>query len=67
MDEMDDEHIAAAIQELREESARSGQLDVITYGNEINSEFDTPAEEDSCTEMLFDAAAQTTNMYSTKP
>ena len=45
---MGDEHFAAQIQELREESARSGQLDVITYGNEINSEFDTPAEEDPC-------------------
>ena len=56
MDEMDDEHIAAAIQELREESAQSGQLDVRVHGTEINIEFYTPGEEDPCEDMIFDAA-----------
>ena len=56
MDEMDDKHFAAQIQELQEKLARSDHLDVEAYGNEIKIEFYTPGEEDLPAEITFDAA-----------
>ena len=56
MDEMDDKHFAAQIQELQEKLARSGHLGVEVYGNEIKIEFFTPGEENPFKHMRFDAA-----------
>ena len=54
MDEMDDQRIAAQIQELQEKSAQSGFLDVRVYSDEIKIKFDTPGEERSSSEIIVD-------------